>query len=365
MSPHPATTGQTATITATVDDSTTGNSDVHPTQPAEYQFNGLGWVPMTLASGPTSPTEGVTWTGTTSTLIPAGWNTLCVRGRDAPGNLGTEECTPVFFLQGGPAPPGAPMDVHAQLSPPLGQAVEITWTLSASEGTGEFDHYEIHRGTAYDSTAATYTVLPAATNLPAGTAAFTDATAVAGTTYFYAVKAVGIGGDSNGDYQVAKYVDAVGAGQQLLSLPLILQDTSVSNVFGTLSYASVRYHDVADVADPWKAAYPARTGDFTAVDYRTAFWANVSAPGEWRVAGRVPTTTQVNLVAGWNFVSYASFIDRNASTAFASLPITRIEAYDAAAGPYFLREFAMAETMSAGNGYWVYASAAGTWTITN
>lgn len=363
--PHPATTGQAVTFTATVDDTQTGNSDVHGTLPAEYQINSLGWITMSLASAPTSPLEDVVWTGTLSSSVPAGWNTLCVRGRDAPGNLGVPECVPFYVILGGPAPPGPPRAVHAALAAPGFQDVTVTWNPSLAEGTAEFDHYEVHRGTAYDPSGASYTVLPAATNLPAGTASFTDGTWVPGQTHFYVVKAVGIGGASNGDYQVAKVVRAVAAGSRLFSLPLQVQDASVGTVLQTVAYASVRYYDVTDPADPWKAYYGPGRGDFTAVDYRYAFWIDVTSGGEWRVAGRVPTTTSTDLVAGWNFVGYASFVPRTASVAFVGLSVMRIEAYDATASPYYVRLASMGEMMAPSEGYWVYATAPGTWIVTN
>jgi len=207
-------------------------------------------------------------------------------------------------------------------------------------------------------------VLPGASNLPNGTVSYTNGTATA-TTHFYLVKAVGIGGASNGDYQAAKFVRALPGGPNLLSVPIILQDTSSANTFQSLpGVESVRYYEASDSADPWKAYYPGRPGDST-VDHRHALWVNVTSAGEWRIAGRVPNTTQINLVAGWNFVAYPSFINRQAGTVFTPLLVSRIEAFDAAAGPYYLRVFAMTETLRAGNGYWVVVPAAATWNVAN
>ncbi|HKZ48868.1 MAG TPA: S8 family serine peptidase [Thermoplasmata archaeon] len=367
ISPDPATTGQSATITATVDDSSRGNANIATPTSAEYYIDtdpGVGAATaMGLASAPTSPMEDVTWTGSLP-FVTAGWHSLCARGQDAYGNWGLAVCTPFYVLLSGPPPPQPVTNVHATL-PGGGQNIQVTWAASPSEGTGDFDHYEVHRGTVYSPTGLGYAVLPAANNLPAGTTSFWDNTTAVGVTYFYVVKAVGPGGAVNGDYQAAKFVKAVAATTVLLGIPLQLQNTQVGSVFQSVSFDTIRYYDAAS-GDPWKGFDSGKTAnEITTLDYRLALWVHVNTAGEWRIAGRVPTSTLVNLQPSWNFVSYPSFIDRTVGATLFPLSCPKVESYDATQGPYYLRVAAGGDTLTAGNGVWVSCLAATTWTVTN
>ena len=112
--PSPVAVNTAVTITANVDDTTTGGSDIAS---SEYSLDGgATWLPMNPADGTYDEVvEDVTVT------LP-GWPeanlfTLCVRGTDVKGNVGDAECTflPVYdpsggFVTGGgwiTSPPGA------------------------------------------------------------------------------------------------------------------------------------------------------------------------------------------------------------------------------------------------------------------
>jgi hypothetical protein len=87
VTPNPATLNTTVTVTATVDDMTTGNSNI---QSAEFSVNGGTWTAMTASDGAfDTATEGVTGSFT-ATL--QGANQVCVQGTDAFGNVGTATC---------------------------------------------------------------------------------------------------------------------------------------------------------------------------------------------------------------------------------------------------------------------------------
>jgi hypothetical protein len=92
VSSNPATTPSGFSITATIDDSGKGNSNVDAASPADYSIVPAGappstWTGMNLSSAPTSPTEGVTTTRPSTGLAPGSYD-VWVRGRDAAGNLG-------------------------------------------------------------------------------------------------------------------------------------------------------------------------------------------------------------------------------------------------------------------------------------
>jgi hypothetical protein len=108
--------GHGTTLTATVDDSSTGNSNIAS---ADYSINGGSWEPMSAQGGysfDTSPTVGVTAAIPAQTSSSA--ETLCVRGTDSAGNTSDGTACTSFvaynpsagFVTGGgwiPSPPGA------------------------------------------------------------------------------------------------------------------------------------------------------------------------------------------------------------------------------------------------------------------
>ena len=86
--PNPLAVGMDLTLTATVDDSTTGNSNVAS---AEYKLDDGSWTPMAAEDDSfDSPTEDVSVTFTFP--MDAGVYDLCVRGTDEYSNIGPEKC---------------------------------------------------------------------------------------------------------------------------------------------------------------------------------------------------------------------------------------------------------------------------------
>jgi len=88
VAPNPATVNTDVTLTATVDDTTTGGSNILS---AEYSVNAGPWTPMDAVDAAfDSPTENVS---ATFTLTQAGDNEVCVRGTDVLNNIGDAVCT--------------------------------------------------------------------------------------------------------------------------------------------------------------------------------------------------------------------------------------------------------------------------------
>lgn len=85
--PNPAPADTPVTVTATVDDTTTGGSDIAS---AEYTLDGgLTYEPMSAVDIFDSPIEAVT---ATFPVPNAGVYDLCVHGKDAAGNTGPDDC---------------------------------------------------------------------------------------------------------------------------------------------------------------------------------------------------------------------------------------------------------------------------------
>jgi hypothetical protein len=87
--PNPQTGGGIVTLTATVDDSSSGGSII---QSADYKLGTGAWTPMSAADGTfDSPTENVT--AVLAAPVVDGPYSLCVRGTDSANNTSTEQCT--------------------------------------------------------------------------------------------------------------------------------------------------------------------------------------------------------------------------------------------------------------------------------
>lgn len=128
VAPNPATINTSVTVTATVDDSTTGAAVI---QSAEYNVNGGDWTAMSAADGAfDAAAENVT---ATFALTLAGDNAVCVRGTDALNNVGAETCTTVagqyLYTFEGFRPP-IKMGVENKANAP--RAIPVKWKLTFS-----------------------------------------------------------------------------------------------------------------------------------------------------------------------------------------------------------------------------------------
>jgi len=99
--PDPVEPGAQVPISATVDDTTTGVTNI---QSAEYQLDGGAWTPMSAQDGGfDSPSEAVT----TQFAAPTQEGTveICVRGTDALVNMGSTACIQLTVSSTASPPP--------------------------------------------------------------------------------------------------------------------------------------------------------------------------------------------------------------------------------------------------------------------
>ncbi len=118
--------GVNVDLTATVDDSTTGGSDI---QSAEYSLNGVDWSPMAAQDGTfDSPSEAVS----ASFTSPAahGDVDVCVRGTDAAGNTGSQSCTILTVDSMGPLTSAVFLDPN-----PADALAQVTLTADVDDST--------------------------------------------------------------------------------------------------------------------------------------------------------------------------------------------------------------------------------------
>lgn len=130
--PNPTPANAPVTLTATVDDRTTGNSHIVS---AEYNVDGGSWTPMNAADGAfDSPLESVIATLTFASS-QVGTRTLCVCGADVFSNTSSEACTTVTVALADTTPPVITPTVSGALGNNgwYTSNVTISWTVIDDE----------------------------------------------------------------------------------------------------------------------------------------------------------------------------------------------------------------------------------------
>jgi len=210
----------------------------------------------------------------------------------------------------------------------------------------------------------------------------TELPAIGASRYSYTIQGIGEGDPSNyffyvsagtpiaynfskSDTQVAKFTKSLSTGKHLVSLPLILNNTTISNALRTLKLNIAWYYNNTDILDPWKSYNPSKTiNDLKIVDPAMALWINVEEKSNMTIAGLVPKTINVTLKAGWNFVGYPSFIKKCISDSLSGIVWNRIEGWDNLP-PVNLKLLSPIELMKPGYGYWIKVPSDTWWTVNN
>lgn len=148
VSPNPAVAGETVTVTATVDDSSTGGLNIAS---AEYNVDGGSFSAMSASDGAfDSPTENVTAAFSAPVV---GDHQVCVRGTDTDGNISAEVCATltvesIYTFSGFRPPIG--MGVVNNASAPRTVPVKFRLTMTADgspvsdpAAIGAFMSYEV------------------------------------------------------------------------------------------------------------------------------------------------------------------------------------------------------------------------------
>lgn len=265
-------------------------------------------------------------------------------------------------------PPRPPANVTAFLSGGNSENVTVTWSLSQDDGAGLglVVGYGLYRSASYDPVGSGYVTLGAVLN---GTSSFVDVLAGVGdaNSYYYRVCAVdALSITSCSDGQAGKFVRQLLSGPNLLSVPLILSNESIEHVLQTVEFDRARAYDAS--SGHWMSYMRGKPylGDLRSISLTMGVWVNVTADSNLTLAGAVPTQTTIQLRKGWNLVGFPSL-----STSFtvadlkATVPVERVEAFDATAPPNFLRVLQDSDVVLAGHAYWVKANQNTVWVISN
>ena len=277
-----------------------------------------------------------------------------------------EDRYPLMFF---PEISGRPSNFSASLSGMNQSDVALSWNLSQNDGSaGNYVvRYELFRSTVvYDPNGTGYQLIA---SIPNGTSTFTDLGKGEGDSenYFYVVCAVDSWNHTAcSNDQAAKFTRPLSKGPSLMSIPLIQSDESLQTVLQTLSYDNVWSFD--PISQEWKSHMKSKPygGTLEYVNRTMGLWVNVIENSNLTVAGVVPTTTTINLQAGWNLVGFPSFNDNfTVADLKTTVAVERIEVFEDLTPPYFLRALTDGEFLQTGFGYWIRTLNDGLWTVIN
>ena len=270
-----------------------------------------------------------------------------------------------------PFPPSIPMPPFPLSSILTGNGFEnvsLAWELSPDDGQrmNSVVRYDIYRNDSYDLDGLGYQFLG---SVPNGTSQFVDVQTGEGdpNNHFYRICAVDADNDTRcSGEQVGKFTMSLKSGPNLVSIPLVQLNTNLQTVLQTLSYDNAWSYD--PINREWKSFTKSKpyAQSLGYVNHTAGIWVNVTQGSNLTIAGVVPTSTTINLHAGWNLVGFPSFNNSYAVVDLkATIALDSMEGFDGSAPPYFLRAMTDGDLLQAGSGYWINTSSEATWVVTN
>jgi hypothetical protein len=264
--------------------------------------------------------------------------------------------------------PGAPTTLQARLTGDGFENVTVLWSLSSDDGSGlnSVVGYEVYKNLTYDSNGLGYQLTGL---VPNGSAGLTIQFEGEGdpNNYFYRICAVDLNGLKNcAEDQAGKFTRPLSKGPNLVSIPLIQSDESIQTVLQTVSYDNAWSYDPFN--QEWKSFMKSKPygQSLEYLNHTMGIWVNVTQDTNLTVAGVVPTTTTIDLQAGWNLVGFPSFDDNyTVADLMATVALERIEGFESSAPPYFLRVMGDVDFLQAGFGYWIRVQSPVIWTVEN
>ncbi|MFQ5910276.1 MAG: PQQ-binding-like beta-propeller repeat protein [Thermoplasmata archaeon] len=281
------------------------------------------------------------------------------------GELGEDELVFSFTTTNRP---GKPEITSAVLEGPGLNDVRISWNRSSDDGIGDDDvvQYLVYSSSQYDGL---YSIVDSVVAMDLAQYSWSCIGCGHGDSndYFYYVTASDGLVESVPSNRAAKFVNHMLAGKNLISIPLVQHDETLLTVLQTIGFDLVWRYEAFDVSDRWKTFSPSkRYSDLDRVDHKMALWVDVTMEDDLTIAGLIPSETEINLKAGWNFVGFPSFdssfriIDLKAEVG-----ANRVEGFEPLVSPYFLTILSDGDTLQPGSGYWVKVESDTTWSIRN
>ena len=253
-----------------------------------------------------------------------------------------------------------------------GTNITLNWT-TPQIGLSPVDYYLVYRVT--DSDSFTFSESEIIYN-SSGTGndlltTWNDTTALLdeSNNYYYVVRAVYENGeiDSNENI-VGKFVIPLNRGWNLFSLPLVQDNSSVSEVLKSID----GNYDVIWIYDAKEARWRSSTSDLTDINRTMGLWIHMKNTCNLSVVGAVPDSSDITLYEGWNLVGYPSLKTRNLNDVLSGITWQAVQYYNAfdANDPWKHNSTNKPDNlndlkeMKPGRGYWIYITINDTWTTT-
>ncbi len=176
-------------------------------------------------------------------------------------------------------------------------------------------------------------------------------------------------------HQLATMLIPVQEGWNFISTPLVPGDDSVPNVLldadGDTNWTTLQYYDPTELPKPWKSwsvDKPPFLNDLTSVNVSMGVWLYIEpgslGDGYINVSGLPPTSTIINLKAGWNMVGYPAIDDTNYDVLqlMTDTGATDVEGFNPAA-PYLIEVLAGNYVLKRGEAYWINVNSDTVWTV--
>jgi hypothetical protein len=172
------------------------------------------------------------------------------------------------------------------------------------------------------------------------------------------------------------------SGWNMISIPVEQSSTLLADVLAPISglYNAVQWYDAGGASDPWKHYHINKGGlnDLSDIDRTMGIWLHMKTDAVFPILGPVPlpSTTDIMLTKGWNYVGYPSFTKRTAGNdtgeAFESLKgnLDMIQFYDAGdpGNPWKAWDYGSYSqddltSIKPGYGLWIHMTANDIWSV--
>ncbi|NOR60839.1 MAG: hypothetical protein GQ469_09470, partial [Methanosarcinales archaeon] len=119
------------------------------------------------------------------------------------------------------------------------------------------------------------------------------------------------------------YGISLSASWNLISLPLMPEDTSITSVLSPINgnYSIVWEYNANDTADHWKKYDPGVPfgNDLTNIEPDKGYWIMMTSDDTLPISGTVPESTDIDLTTGWNLVGFNSLDSKPIAEALSSI----------------------------------------------
>ncbi len=154
------------------------------------------------------------------------------------------------------------------------------------------------------------------------------------------------------------------SGWNLVSFPWMNTPTAITDALSGLSWDRAMVYDNQNKL--WYTYNTARDAKynigFPSVDNKVGIWVHNSASETLVAPGDSIGSTSIELYKGWNLVGYPSNNKtRTVSDVLSGISYDYVQMYNATSGQ--MVTLGPSDIMMPGNGYWIHATAAGTWTV--